>query len=79
MHFDKPFLVAAVLLLLLACKSSADGTGSSKDPAGTPTNPVHVCTQEGQTCVFTEGKLGLCTTNMKGCDAGMCFVCMSLH
>src|SRR5258705_10298748 len=62
--------------LAAGCKSSAPAPGA--EPEGTPTDPVRVCKQEGQTCVFSEGKLGMCTMKM-GCDAASCFTCMSLH
>jgi hypothetical protein len=69
------FVVFALALAATGCRSS--GTAPA-EPEGTPSDPVKVCSKEGQTCVFTEGKLGLCTMKM-GCDAASCFTCMSLH
>jgi hypothetical protein len=42
--------------------------------------PVAECTKAEQRCQFADGKIGLCTANALGCDAGgQCLVCMSLH
>ena len=67
-----------LVLALVACER----TGSNAAPAeGTPQNPVRVCTQEGQSCVHSEGKVGMCTMKMgaTGGDGGLAYVCMSLH
>jgi hypothetical protein len=83
-----------VLCALVAGCASKASSGASSGPEGTPSDPVKVCTKEGQTCVFTEGKLGLCTQQMErgggapsenaesgaSGDAGAPrFTCMSLH
>lgn len=68
------FVVCAVVA---GCGKSS-GPAAGAEPEGTPSDPVRVCKQEGQNCVYSEGKLGLCTMKM-GCDAGSCFTCMSLH
>jgi hypothetical protein len=70
-------LVVMVALWLAACEAPK---GGSKEPTGTAADPVTVCSKEGQNCVFTPGKLGVCTMNMQQkCDGGFCFSCMSLH
>ena len=56
-------------LLLLACP--ARKTGSA--PA-----PFPPCTQVGQRCEFSPGKLGSCVQR-DGCHDQNCFVCQSQH
>jgi hypothetical protein len=71
------FVFSAGAVLTVGCGKSS-GPAAGAEPEGTPSDPVKVCKQEGQNCVFSEGKLGVCTMKM-GCDASSCFTCMSLH
>jgi hypothetical protein len=69
-----------VVMLLFVAACEAPKGGRREEPTGTAADPVTVCTKEGQNCVFTPGKLGVCTMNMQQkCDGGFCFSCMSLH
>jgi hypothetical protein len=63
-------------LSLLACERGPSKSGSSES------EPVRVCSKEGQSCLHSEGKLGLCTAKLGtsgGPDGGPSLVCMSLH
>jgi len=69
-------LTLLVLVLMLGgCPERTSGA-----PTGSQTNPVAVCAKEGQSCVYSSGKLGLCTMRDETCDGSPgCFVCVSLH
>ena len=61
---------AIVLLTTVACTKVAPATDT----------PVAECTKAEQRCQYADGKIGLCTPNAMGCDAGgPCLTCMSLH
>ncbi len=70
-------MTVVTLVLLAACqdRASTDSTRPSRE------SPASVCVKENAQCVFSEGKIGLCTARPGGCDAGetTCLVCMSLH
>lgn len=66
----RAWLVATAAFSLLACSK----------PATQSTGPVATCTKAEQQCVYSEGKLGLCTPSAMECDGGaQCLVCMSMH
>jgi len=65
-----------LVVAMTACQSPTKG---KEAPTGTAQDPVATCTKDGQTCEYSDGKLGLCTQKMTGCDGGICFTCMSLH
>jgi hypothetical protein len=61
----------AVLACLLACACTKVAPATDA--------PVSECTKTEQRCVFSDGKIGLCTASTP-CDGGSpCLVCMSLH
>jgi hypothetical protein len=64
------FVVAA--LALCACPPSS-GSGSKS------TEPVTTCTQLGQSCLFSAGKLGLCIERAGPCEGTDCLICQSQH
>jgi hypothetical protein len=69
--------LAIAALLLVGC---SPGTSAPSAPTGTTSDPVTVCGKDGQTCVYSPGKLGVCTTNVQArCDGGFCLTCMSVH
>ncbi len=73
------FVVASVVASVLAC-SKPDQASSGGGGGGGAGGPVTTCTKAEQQCVYSEGKLGLCTPSAMECDgAGQCLVCMSLH
>jgi hypothetical protein len=65
-------VVISAGLVLSACQP---GTGSG----GKSTEPVTTCTSAGQSCVFQEGKIGLCVQRPEPCNGIACLVCQSLH
>ncbi len=66
----------AALFCLLLCACPPDNGGA----ATKSTEPVKVCTSAGQSCMFQEGKLGLCVESTVPCaDGKACFVCQSQH
>jgi hypothetical protein len=56
-------------LLLLACPERKSGP---------PAAPLPPCTQVGQRCEFSPGKLGSCVQR-DDCHDQNCFVCQSQH
>ncbi len=66
------------LTALAACAAFA--TAACSKPSGQSAGPVASCSKAEQSCVYAEGKLGLCTPSSLECDGGLpCLVCMSLH
>lgn len=72
------------LLTLLGCSSSGR-EGAQREPAGTPTDPVEVCTRVADVCRLDGAKLGVCVAPPPGpppaaCDGrDPCYLCMSQH
>jgi hypothetical protein len=67
---------AVVFACLLLCGCPPDGGGTGTKKSG---EPVKTCTSAGQTCMFQEGKLGLCVESTAPCEGKGCFVCQSQH
>jgi hypothetical protein len=59
-------------LALSACPPATGSSGKSNEP-------VTTCATAGQSCVFQEGKLGLCVERTGPCNGSGCLVCQSLH
>lgn len=64
--------LALVLGLFAVLGCSRDGT---REPKGTPTDPVEVCERVADVCRIDGAKLGVCTTTGSGTE----LVCMSQH
>jgi hypothetical protein len=67
-------VVLAACLLLCACPPDGQGGATKKS-----NEPVKICTSQGQSCVFAEGKLGLCVESTQPCEGKACLVCQSQH
>jgi hypothetical protein len=68
-------IVVAIASCLLLCACPPDSGGGAKKSS----EPVKTCTSAGQSCVFQEGKLGLCVESTAPCEGKACFVCQSQH
>jgi hypothetical protein len=74
---------ACVVLSLFAavgCPPPESRVGGT--PAGTPTDPVEVCTRVGDVCRYDGSQLGVCNKAAAGkpCPTpGPCFTCVSQH
>ncbi len=70
----RPLVVLALgLTAILACSKAEQATGAAS-------GPVTTCAKANDQCVYSPGKLGLCTPSTMECDSGgQCLVCMSLH
>jgi hypothetical protein len=74
-NLPRALVIALALAPALACSKAEQATGEARGAGG----PVATCTKANEQCVYSPGKLGLCTASME-CDAsGQCLVCMSLH
>ncbi len=68
-------VICGFALALTACPKSIEQTDK----------PVTTCTKVGTSCVYAEGKLGLCVERAPGVpctgasDSGDCLVCQSQH
>ena len=67
------------LILALLLLASLPGCAKPDGAAGTRAAPATACTKEGQQCVYSEGKIGLCNATGATCDGAPCLTCMSLH
>ena len=70
----RPKLVLAAFLIV-AMVVVAGCPQSTEKAAG----PVKVCTSAGGSCLFDEGKLGLCVAKTELCNSLPCFTCQSQH
>lgn len=75
MILPRVLLIALALAPALACSKSERTTGAQGGAGG----PVTTCTKAEEQCVYSPGKLGLCTASMECDGSAQCLVCMSLH
>ncbi len=67
-------LVWGILLIPVLALCACD------PPKGSQGGAVAVCTQVGQRCTHSPGKLGVCTpANESSCDVPPCLSCASQH
>ena len=70
---------AAFSLVLFAC-----GEAAEREPTGTPTDPVEVCTRVGDVCRIDSARLGVCEARRQSaaegrCEGEGCFACAPQH
>jgi hypothetical protein len=75
---------ALALSVTLALALAACGEGIEREPTGTPTDPVEVCTRVGDVCRIDGARLGVCEARRQSaaegrCEGEGCFACAPQH
>jgi hypothetical protein len=79
------WLLLLLMLAPLGACSSSKSSSAGHTPAGTPDDPVDVCTRAADVCRLDSARLGVCNqappdTHPAACAGrSPCYTCMSQH
>jgi len=61
-----PLQMMSLVVATVAVIGCGRGSGSSRKPAGTATDPVEVCERMADVCRLDRSRLGVCSPNRSG-------------